>query len=96
MKCPHCAINLVMSEKQGIEIDYCPECRGIWLDKGELEKIIERSAQSNSSSYQNQSYNNNEHHEKQYKHAENEHHFNSHGEKKHKKRSFLEDIFDFG
>ncbi len=44
MKCPTCNISLVMSERQGIEIDYCPQCRGIWLDRGELDKIIERSA----------------------------------------------------
>ena len=46
MKCPVCTTeNLVMSEKQGVEIDYCPSCRGVWLDRGELDKIIERSAQ---------------------------------------------------
>lgn len=46
MKCPTCTtIDLVMSERAGIEIDYCPQCRGIWLDRGELDKIIERSAQ---------------------------------------------------
>ena len=44
MNCPSCKIPLVMSERQGIEIDYCPECRGIWLDRGELDKIIEKSA----------------------------------------------------
>lgn len=45
MKCPVCEnINLVMSDRQGVEIDYCPECRGVWLDRGELDKIIERSA----------------------------------------------------
>ena len=44
MSCPHCAVPLVMSERQGIEIDYCPTCRGVWLDRGELDKIIERSA----------------------------------------------------
>jgi uncharacterized protein len=43
MLCPSCKINLVMSERQGIEIDYCPQCRGVWLDRGELDKIIERS-----------------------------------------------------
>ncbi|MBW0368341.1 TFIIB-type zinc ribbon-containing protein [Ensifer adhaerens] len=41
--CPTCHVNLVMSERQGIEIDYCPQCRGVWLDRGELDKIIERS-----------------------------------------------------
>lgn len=45
MKCPVCkTVNLVMADKQGVEIDYCPECRGVWLDRGELDKIIERSA----------------------------------------------------
>ena len=43
MKCPVCKdVTLLMSEKRGIEIDYCPECRGIWLDRGELEKLIEK------------------------------------------------------
>ena len=44
MQCPACSETLVMSERQGIEIDYCPKCRGVWLDRGELDKIIERSA----------------------------------------------------
>lgn len=45
MNCPACgSVTLVMSERQGIEIDYCPECRGVWLDRGELDKIIDRSS----------------------------------------------------
>jgi Zn-finger nucleic acid-binding protein len=44
MKCPSCNADLLLSERQGIEIDYCPSCRGVWLDRGELDKIIERSA----------------------------------------------------
>ncbi len=44
MTCPHCDVPLVMSERQGIEIDYCPTCRGIWLDRGELDKILERAS----------------------------------------------------
>jgi Zn-finger nucleic acid-binding protein len=43
MACPVDGSTLVMSERQGIEIDYCPTCRGVWLDRGELDKIIERS-----------------------------------------------------
>src|SRR5262245_12356077 len=43
MKCPIDTTDLVMTERQGIEIDYCPNCRGVWLDRGELDKIIERS-----------------------------------------------------
>ena len=44
MACPVDKTPLVMSERQGIEIDYCPTCRGVWLDRGELDKIIERNA----------------------------------------------------
>jgi uncharacterized protein len=44
MSCPVDGATLVMSERQGIEIDYCPTCRGVWLDRGELDKTIERSA----------------------------------------------------
>lgn len=44
MSCPVCRVPLAMSERSGIEIDYCPQCRGVWLDRGELDKIIERSA----------------------------------------------------
>ncbi len=44
MKCPHCTdATLVMTERQGVEIDYCPQCRGVWLDRGELDKLIERA-----------------------------------------------------
>jgi Zn-finger nucleic acid-binding protein len=43
MPCPVCRVPLVMSDRQGVEIDYCPQCRGVWLDRGELDKIIERS-----------------------------------------------------
>ena len=45
MDCPVDGTTLVMSERAGIEIDYCPACRGVWLDRGELDKIIERNAQ---------------------------------------------------
>ena len=45
MPCPACNVPLVMSERQGVEIDYCPQCRGVWLDRGELDKILERSSQ---------------------------------------------------
>jgi uncharacterized protein len=46
MHCPVDGSVLVMSERSGIEIDYCPTCRGVWLDRGELDKIIERSGQA--------------------------------------------------
>lgn len=44
MKCPTCPdATLTMAERQGVEIDFCPQCRGVWLDRGELDKILERS-----------------------------------------------------
>ncbi|MCI4590424.1 zf-TFIIB domain-containing protein [Sphingobium sp. BYY-5] len=46
MLCPVCHVGLAMTDRQGVEIDYCPQCRGVWLDRGELDKIIERSGQA--------------------------------------------------
>ena len=50
MNCPICNVTLLMAEKQGVDIDYCPQCRGIWLEKGKLEKIIEKMSSSSSPS----------------------------------------------
>lgn len=44
MKCPVDGETLVITDRSGVEIDYCPQCRGVWLDRGELDKIIDRSA----------------------------------------------------
>ena len=44
MRCPVDRTELLMTERSGVEIDYCPQCRGVWLDRGELDKIIDRSA----------------------------------------------------
>ncbi len=45
MRCPHCPdATLLMTDRQGIEIDYCPQCRGVWLDRGELDKLLERAS----------------------------------------------------
>jgi len=95
MKCPVCAnINLVMSERQGVEIDYCPECRGVWLDRGELDKIIERAAQQEPATPPQQP---------RYEPQANSHphgnapaygHGYSHGQKPYRKKSFLEELFD--
>ncbi|MGO4193679.1 zf-TFIIB domain-containing protein [Arthrobacter sp. YAF17] len=46
MKCPVDSIDLIMSERSGVEIDYCPKCRGVWLDRGELDKILDRAAET--------------------------------------------------
>lgn len=43
MLCPACKVELRITDRQGVEVDYCPQCRGVWLDRGELDKIIDRS-----------------------------------------------------
>ena len=98
MKCPHCNVNLLMAEKQGVEIDYCPECRGIWLDRGELEKIIEKSTQSYAQPQRTPSYNDDRHYDKHDSHDKhgynnNDNHF---GNKRNQRGNFLADLFDFG
>ncbi len=91
MKCPVCEVELTMSERQGIEIDYCPKCRGIWLDRGELDKIIERSVSYDEDLNKQQSFSN-EKHDDYYKKQKYE---NDQYYKKNKRRSFFDDIFDF-
>ncbi len=85
MKCPICNVDLVMSERQGIEIDYCPQCRGVWLDRGELDKIIERSTQAPRQAEYRETRSNDSYDQYRYK-----------GDKKKRRESFLGDLFDFG
>ena len=56
MKCPNDGTTLLMNERNGVEIDYCPECRGVWLDRGELDKIIERSVSSQKTNIDSRNY----------------------------------------
>ncbi len=44
MQCPRCQVSLTIADRQGIEIDFCPQCRGVWLDRGELDKLVERAS----------------------------------------------------
>ncbi|UWQ29238.1 zf-TFIIB domain-containing protein [Leisingera sp. M523] len=88
MQCPIDGTQLVMSDRAGVEIDYCPKCRGVWLDRGELDKIIERSAQPVQAAPQQQPQRYDERggdYDPRY------------GKKpyKKKKKNFLEDLFDF-
>ena len=93
MACPICSVPLVMSDRQGIEIDYCPKCRGVWLDRGELDKIIERStnvmpqvvrtpapAPARQQHYEQQRQDYEQPHRQEYKHK--------------RPKSFLEELFD--
>jgi uncharacterized protein len=101
MKCPIDGSDLTMTERQGIEIDYCPQCRGVWLDRGELDKIIDRAAQPAQQasfaqpqqaapgpfSYPERQYDPRRHDDDdRYKHHDYRHK---------KRKGFLGDIFDF-
>lgn len=84
MKCPNCNVSLVMAERSGIEIDYCPECRGVWLDRGELDKIIERSSQTQSeNNRQQENYPSKEHYK-----TDKDYHYK-------KKKGMWGELFDF-
>lgn len=99
MKCPIDQAELVMSERQGIEIDYCPKCRGVWLDRGELDKIIERSGSAQGPSQQApvQQAPDSYRAEPQRPHGHDHDRGYGHQQKPYykKKKSFLDDIFDF-
>ncbi len=90
MKCPVCTTTeLRMAERQGIEIDYCPQCRGVWLDRGELDKIIERSAAIEQRSVGRGQ-------EPRYDYDDDAYDYGGERRRPHRKRkgSFLDDIFD--
>ena len=97
MNCPVCSnVNLVMSERQGIEIDYCPQCRGVWLDRGELDKVIERSVAGSSGQRleretPSRDYAPSDQSRERYR----EGHYNEGHHKKKKREGFLSDLFDF-
>lgn len=90
MKCPNDKTILAISERQGIEIDYCPTCRGVWLDRGELDKLInggENTMTQNRQPYDNSS--------KQEGRVQNYSDDSNQYNRKRKKESFLGDLFDF-
>lgn len=91
MNCPVCNVALVMSDKQGVEIDYCPKCRGVWLDRGELDKIIERSTPDGQSRFYGSNQSLNQHHD------DDDHHKyprNNDSYEHHKQKSWLSNLFD--
>ncbi|MBU4263738.1 MAG: zf-TFIIB domain-containing protein [Proteobacteria bacterium] len=96
MKCPVCtSVDLLMSDRQGVEIDYCPQCRGVWLDRGELDKIIERSAPAQMPPVPEERNRRPE----TMKYGDSHHHGDKHDKyhdgKQYKKKSLLKDLFDF-
>ena len=99
MKCPVCPdATLMMSERQGIEIDYCPTCRGVWLDRGELDKLIQLSVtqqpqtqtQTQTQTEPPRKHSDDDYHrQKQYKDYDKYHHHGGY-----RKKSWLHELFD--
>lgn len=103
MKCPNCNETLLMTERHQVEIDYCPICRGVWLDKGELDKLMSYAAEQNkvpSNTYDDRSvrpeHSNRERsdYREDYREGHRDEH-NKHQQYPKKKKSFLSDFFDF-
>ena len=92
MNCPIDGDVLVMSERKGIEIDYCPKCRGVWLDRGELDKLIEASDRDEEKRYEKRD-------EKRYDERDekrDEKRYDERSNSKKKKSSFLGELFELG
>jgi uncharacterized protein len=85
MNCPVCNVELKMGDRHGVEIDYCPQCRGVWLEKGKLDRILERAAGSSRPDPYANSFRENDHHDS---------HAYERGEHGHRKKSFLSNLFD--
>jgi Zn-finger nucleic acid-binding protein len=108
MKCPVDDATLSISTREGIEIDFCPQCRGVWLDRGELDKIIERTAPSLAPTagglgrpqYDDRRYDDDDdrrYQNRRYDDDDDRHRHDEHGRGKRKKKgSFLSDLFEFG
>lgn len=84
LRCPNCTTEMMLSNKNGVEIDHCPRCRGVWLDRGELEKLTSMQNRYDDDHYQKY------HHGKDYDDDDDYYH-----RRKHKKKSFFGDMFDF-
>lgn len=97
MKCPVDNETLVMADRGGVEIDYCPKCRGVWLDRGELDKIIERSTIASPAPVAPQARAPQQHAPQAYapepRYRDDDDH--RYGYKKKKRESFLGELFDF-
>ena len=98
MKCPACDVTLSISSREGIEIDFCPQCRGVWLDRGELDKVIERTLSGSPAAgatpdnrYDDRRPDDRRYEERGYDDRPHD----DRSAKKRKRRSFLEDMFEF-
>ena len=99
MKCPIDDELLVITERGGVEIDYCPKCRGVWLDRGELDKIIERAAQATRPAEPERAHRpsqgrdgSDQRSDRSRHHSDDDHRY---GSKPKRRESFLSELFDF-
>ena len=112
MKCPVCDVPLSISSREGVEIDFCPQCRGVWLDRGELDKVIERASVGGGSGdrdrddrryddrrderrYDDRDRDRDDRRYEDRRHDERRYDDHDRRPQKKKKRSFLEDLFEF-
>ena len=102
MRCPVCqSTDLAISSREGVEIDYCPQCRGVWLDRGELDKIIDRAGvaldapAARPPQREERGRDRYDDDDRRWR-DDSRHHEGGHGDpRRRRKRSFLDDIFDF-
>lgn len=87
MQCPIDGNQLVMTDRNGVEIDYCPQCRGVWLDRGELDKIIDRNTAAAPPPPPR--------HQSQHQEYDDDGYHPAPGQKRRKRESFLSELFDF-
>jgi Zn-finger nucleic acid-binding protein len=92
MDCPQCRTDLQMSYRDAVEIDYCPQCRGVWLDRGELDKIVERAMARPSPSVDHDQRPRDRYDERRDSHGDD----SDRGTEKKKRGSWLSELFDFG
>jgi Zn-finger nucleic acid-binding protein len=106
MNCPVCDVTLSISSREGVEIDFCPQCRGVWLDRGELDKVIERAAASmapaGAPAAPEERYDRPPRYaddrrpdDDRRRYDDRDRYDDRHDHRKRKRRSFLDDIFDF-
>ena len=110
MKCPVCDVALSISSREGVEIDFCPQCRGVWLDRGELDKVIERASAAMAPAggrerreeappprYEDERrYGRDRYDDRDRRYDDRDHRSDERYDKRRKKkRSFLDDLFEF-
>ena len=87
IRCPNCSDEMILTDRYGVEIDHCPRCKGVWLDRGELEKVAKMQNKYDDDHYTKYHFG---------KDRDYDDDDDYHSRRRHKKKGFLEDMFDFG